>query len=95
MKEYKLYDKLLGKISPETKLSISDSFRKNRPALVPIPYIHIPFIQNNPSTCSSLPFLSYKFLSFLSTPEFKKSIIEIEENDNINSNIKIQSLSPQ
>ena len=85
----------MGKISPETKLSVSDYSRKNRPASVPILYIHILPIQNNPSTCSFSPSLFYKSPSSLSTPESKKSIIEIEEDDNINSNIEIQSLSSQ
>ena len=41
MKEYKLYDKLLDKISLETELSVSSSFGKDRPASVSILYILI------------------------------------------------------
>ena len=36
-KEYKLYNKLLNEISLKTELSISNSSRKNEPALIPIP----------------------------------------------------------
>ena len=68
-KEYKLYDKLLNKISPETELSILGSSRKNEPAPV-----SIPSIQNNSSTHFSLPFLSYKFLFSLLTLKFRKLV---------------------
>jgi len=65
------------------------------PTLVLIPHTFIPPIQNNPPTHSSSPFLSYKSLSFIPIPGSKKSMIEIEENDNINSDIEMQPLSPQ
>jgi len=80
----------LDKISPEIKLSISDPFRKDGPALVPIP-----LIQNNFFTCYSSSSLSYKSLSLLSTSESKKPTVEIEKNNNVNSNVEIQLLSPQ
>ena len=50
MKEYKLYNKLLDKISPKIELSVFDPFRKDRPISVSILQILIPFIQNNSST---------------------------------------------
>ena len=92
-KEYKLYDKLLDKISLETELSVSESSEKD--GLSPVPILHtlIPPIQNNSPTCSSSPFLSYKSLSSLPTPRSKKPIIEIEDNDNVDSDVKIQLLS--
>ena len=74
---------------------VSDSSRKDRSAPVSIPYKSIPLIQDNPSTYSFLSFLSYKFISFSLTSGSKKSIIEIEENDNVNSNIEMQLLSSQ
>jgi len=37
LKEYKLYDKLLDKISPETKLLMPNSSEKDKPA--PVSYI--------------------------------------------------------
>jgi len=94
-KECKLYDKLLDKISPETELLVSNSSGKAGPALVPTPHTFIPPIQNNPSTCSSLPSLFYKSISPLPTPKFKKPIVEIEENDNVNSDVEIQLPSSQ
>jgi len=79
IKEHKLYNKLLDKISPETELSVPDSSRKDEPAPVPTPHISIPPIQNNLLTCSFLPSLSYKSISPLSTPRLKKPTVEIEE----------------
>jgi len=73
-KEYKLYDKLLNKISLETELLVPDPFRKDRSTLVPISYILIPSILNNPSTYSSSSFLFYKSLSLSPTLESKKPI---------------------
>jgi len=49
-KECKLYSWLLDKISLEIELSVSNSFRKNRSALVPILHTPIPSIQNNPKS---------------------------------------------
>ena len=94
-KEHKLYNKLLDKISPEIKLLASDPFKKDRLTLVLILYIPIPSIQNNFPTHSSSSSLSYKFVSLLSTLEFKKPTVEIKENDDIDSDIEMQSLSPQ
>jgi len=94
-KEHKLYDKLLDKISPETELSVSNPSGKDGPALVPTSYTPVPPIQNNPPTCSSLLSLSYKSTSLSPTPGFKKPTVEIEENDDINSDVEIQSPSPQ
>ena len=70
-KEHKLYNKLLNKISPEIELSVPDSFGKDRPT--PVPILHTPIfsIQNNSSTCSSLPSLSCKFPSLLPTQGLK------------------------
>ena len=68
-KECKLYDKLLDKISPETELLVSDSSGKDELSPVSIPHTPIPPNQNSSPTCSSLPSLSYKSLSFLPTPE--------------------------
>ena len=72
VKEYKLYNKLLDKISPETESSVSDSSEKGRPAPIPIPHTLIPLIQSNPPTHSSLSSLSYKSTSLSPTPESKK-----------------------
>jgi len=74
MKEYKLYNKLLDKISPKIELSVFDSFRKDRPISVSILQILIPFIQNNSSTYSSSLSLSYKSLSLTFTLGSKKLI---------------------
>ena len=49
-KKYKLYNKLLKKISPETKSSVLGPSGKNGPAPVHIPHIYIPLIQNNSPT---------------------------------------------
>ena len=83
-KEHKLYNKSLDKISPEIELLVPSSSKKDRPALVPIPYISIPLIQNNPPT-----FFSYKSPSFLPTPVSKKSTVEIEENNDVDSDVEI------
>ena len=68
-KEYKLYNKLLNKNSPEIVLSVSGSSEKDRSAPVPIPSI-----QNNSSTHFSLPFLFYKFLFSLPTLKSRKPV---------------------
>jgi len=93
-KECQLYDKLLDKISPEIELSVPDPSGKARPAPVPTPHTPIPPIQNNSPTCSSLPFLSYKSISPLSTPRFKKPTVKIEEDDDVDSNVEMQQPSP-
>ena len=61
-KEYKLYNKLLDKISPEIKSSAPNSSREDELAPVPILHTLIPSIQKNPPTCSSSSSLSYKFI---------------------------------
>ena len=74
IKEYKLYNKLLDKISPETKLSILKSSSKDRPTPTPISPV-----QNNTFPYFSLFFLFYKSLS-LSPPLMAKIlIVEVEE----------------
>ena len=95
IKECKLYDKLLNKISLETESLVPNSSGKARLALVPTSHTPIPPIQNNSSTCSSLPSLFYKSISPLPTPKFKKPTVEIEEDDNFNSDVEIQPPSPQ
>ena len=94
-KEHKLYNKLLDKISPETELLAPDPFRKDEPTPVPTPYTPIHLIQNNPPTCSSLLSLSYKSTSPSSTPGFKKPTVEIKKNVVVDSDVEIQSPSPQ
>jgi len=71
-KEYKLYDKSLNKINPETKLSVSDPSGKDRPAPVPTLHTLISPIQDNPPTHSSSPSLSYKSISSLPIPKLKR-----------------------
>ena len=85
----------MDKISLETELLVSNSSGKDGLAPVPIPHTPIPPIQNNLPTCSSLPSLFYKFTSFSPTPRSKKLKVEIEKDDNINSNIEMQPLSSQ
>ena len=93
-KEHKLYNKLLDKISLEIELLIPSLLEKDEPTLVFIPHILISSIQSNSPTCSPLPFFFYKSLFFSFTLGSKKPIIKIEENDDVDSNIKIWSLSP-
>ena len=88
-KEYKLYNKLLDKISLEIELSVLSPLEKDEPALVFIPHILISSIQSNFPTCSFSPFFPYKSLFPLFTLRFKKPIVKIEENDNVDSDIKI------
>jgi len=95
LKEHKLYDKLLNKISSEIELSVPGLSRKDRPAPVFIPHILISPIQNNPLTCFSSLSLFYKSLSTSSILEFKKPIIEIEKDDDVDSDVEMQPLSPQ
>ena len=70
-KEYKLYTKLLDKISPETESSVSGISSIDKLASVSILYILFPLIQNNPSFYSYLLPFSYKslFLSSLLVPK--------------------------
>ena len=92
-KEHKLYNILLNKISLETELSVPDLSGKDESAPVPILYTPISSIQNNPPTYPLLPSLSYKSLLPSSTLKFKKLIVKIKEIDDVDSDIKIQSLS--
>jgi len=94
-KECRLYNKLLNKISPEIELLVLDPSRKDGPTLVPIPHTSIPPIQNNPPTCFSLPSFSYKLISSLPTPRFKMPIVEIEEDNNIDSDVEMKPPSSQ
>jgi len=79
IKEYKLYNELLDKTSPETESLVPNSSEKDESAPVLIPHTPIPPIQNNPPTHSHL-----------LTPEPKRPMVEIEETNNVNSNIEIQ-----
>jgi len=63
--------------------------------IVPIPHTLIPPIQNNPPPCSPLLSSLYESLSPLPSPVLKKSMIEIEEIDDVESDIEMQSLSSQ
>ena len=81
----------MNKISPETKSLASDPSGKDKP----VPVTPIPPIQNNPPTHSSSPSLSYKSISPSHTLESKKPTLEIQEDDNVNSNAEMQSFSPQ
>jgi len=76
-------------------LLVPNSSGKDRPVLVPILHTPISSIQDNSPTHSSLPSLSYKFISSSSTPESKKPTVEIEETNDVDSNIEMQPPSPQ
>jgi len=76
-------------------LLTSNSSRKDRPAPVSIPHTLIPLIQNNSPICSSLPSFSYKSISLPFTLEPKKSTVEIEETNDVDSDVEIQPPSPQ
>ena len=89
VKECKLYNELLDKISLEIELLVPGPSGKDEPILIPILHISIPFIQNNSPTCSPLLSSFYKFLSPLPTPKSKKLIIEIEKDDDVDSNVEI------
>ena len=84
-----MYDKLLDKISPEIELLTINVFRRDRPALVFISHTFISSIQNNSLTHSSLLSLSYKFISLSPTLGFKKPIVEIEEDDNVDFDVEM------
>jgi len=87
MKEYKLYDKLLNKLSPEIEPSVPDTSGKDRPAPVSISHILIPFIQKNPPIYSPSPPLSYRSLSPLLTLGSKKPTVKIEKDNDVNFDI--------
>jgi len=85
-KKYKLYNNLLNNISPETKLLVLGPSNKNRPIPVPILYTPISPTQNNPPTHFSLPSLS---LSLLSSLVPKMPIVEIENVNDVDSDVEI------
>ena len=85
--------KLLNKISLKTELSVFSSSGKDRPALVFILHILISFIQKNPSTHSPSLTLFYKSLFLSFTSGSKKPIVEVEEIDDVNSDVEMQHLS--
>ena len=95
IKEHKLYNKLFDKISLEMESLVPESPSKDAPALVPITHTLIPPIQNNSPSCFSSLSSLYKSPSSPPFPVLKKPMIEIEEVDDIDSNIEIQSLSSQ
>ena len=94
-KEHKLYNELLDKTSSEIELLTPNSFGKDGPTPVPIWYTPIPLIQNNSLTHSPSPSLSYKFISSLPTLGPKKPIVEIEETNDVDSDVEIQPPSSQ
>ena len=94
-KEYKLYDELFDKISLEIELLASNSSGKDRPTPVPILHKPISPIQNNPPTHSPSSSPSYKSISPPLTPGSKKPIVEIEETNDVDSNVEIQLPSSQ
>ena len=96
MKEHKLYDKLLDKISPETKSLVLGSSIKDRLTLVFILLSSIPFVQNDLSAYSFSSSLCYKSSSFLFPLVSKWLSVKVEKvKDNINTNIEIQPPNPQ
>jgi len=72
-KKYKLYNNLLNKISPETKLLVLGPSNKNRPTPVSILYTPISSTQNNPPTHFSLPSLSLSLCQARFTPGWKSA----------------------
>ena len=94
-KEYKLYNELLNKTSPETELLASNSSGKDGPAPIPISHILILPIQNNSPTCSPLSSLTYKSIFLPLTPGPVKLIVEIEETNDVDFDIEVQPPSPQ
>ena len=74
---------------------VPNSFGKDGPVLVSILNTPISSIQDNSPTHSPLPSLSYNLISPSSTPESKKPTVEIEETNDVDSNIEMQLPSPQ
>jgi len=91
IKEYKLYNKLLDRVSPETKSSAPEHSIKDEPSLVPIPPILISSIQNNNPPHSLSPLLSYRLLSLLPLPVSKQLLVKI--NNKVDTNVEIQTSS--
>ena len=85
---------ILDKISPETKLSASEPFDKDKLAPVSILHTLISSTQNNLPSYSSLSSFSYKSLSSLLSSMPKNTIVEVKEIDNVSSNVEIQHFSP-
>ena len=94
-KECKLYDELLDKTSLETELLAPNSSEKDEPALVLIPHTPIPPIQDNSLIYFLSPSLSYKSTFFPYTLGSKKPTVEIEETNDVDSNVEMQLSSPQ
>ena len=94
-REHKLYDKLLDKTSSETELLVPNPSGKDGPAPIPIPHTSISPTPNNLPTHSPSSLLSYKSTSSLLTPGFKKLIVDIEENGDIDTDVEMQPPSPQ
>ena len=94
-KEYKLYNRLLDKISLGTESLVPRPSDKDRPTPILIPYIPISIIQNNSPPYSPLLFFSYKSLSFLPSPVPKKPTVEVDEVNNVDSNVEMQPLRSQ
>jgi len=90
VKKHKLYNESLDKTSLETELLVPNSSEKDGPAPIPIPHI-----QNNPSTFSPLPSLFYKSIFPPPTSEPTKSTVEIEETNDVDSDVEMQLSSPQ
>ena len=89
MKECKLYDELLDKVSLETKTSVPRSSGKDKPVSIFILQVFISSICNNHPTYSSSLLLSYKLLLFSLVS--KQPLVKIEEiGDNIDTNVEIQ-----
>jgi len=76
-------------------LLASDSSGKDGPTSIHISYTFIHPIQKNPSTYFYLSFLFYKSTSPPPILGSKKPTVEIEEEEDVDSNVEIQSLSPQ
>jgi len=94
-KEYKLYNKLLDKISSGTESLVPRPSDKDRSTPILIPYTPISIIQNNPPPYFSLLFFSYKFLSPLPSLVPKKPTVKVDEGNNIDFNVEMQPLRPQ
>jgi len=90
VKEYKFYNKLLDKISLETKSLMPGPSSKDGPAPVSILPTSIPLVQNNPHSHSLSPSISYKSLSFLPSLMPKLFLVRVEEvNDNIDTDVEM------
>ena len=84
----------LNKISLETKSLVSSSFGK-KIDLLQYPFYTYPFFLFKTILLLIFSSLSHESISFPLTPEFKKPTVKIKKDDDINSNIEMQLLSPQ